>query len=166
MASAPTSPTSLARRVLAMGVFDLLHAGHLRYLRHARSRGGQLVVGVATDAIAWHSKRKRPVVPEEERLELVRSLRCVDEAWPIPCPTTDTEGACRWMCEWHIDLVVVGAGWRGSERWQRLAPLLRQMGVGVEFAEEWPEVSTTRRIAHIVAAHQETQPLPSTPCRP
>jgi glycerol-3-phosphate cytidylyltransferase len=156
----------LARRVLAMGVFDLLHAGHLRYLRHARSRGGQLVVGVATEAVTWHSKHKRPVVPEDERLELVRSLRCVDEAWPIPCPTTNTEGACRWICEWRIDLVVVGAGWRGSERWQKLEPLLRQAGIRVEFAEEWPEVSTSRRIAHIVATHQAARPRPAAACPP
>ena len=65
-------------RVLAMGVFDLFHVGHLRYLQAARALGGHLTVGVATDAISMASKGNRPIIYESDRLEIVSSLSCVD----------------------------------------------------------------------------------------
>jgi rfaE bifunctional protein nucleotidyltransferase chain/domain len=65
-----------ARIVLTNGVFDLLHVGHLRYLRQARTEGDLLVVGVNADR-AVH-KAGRPIVPEAERAELVAALEPVD----------------------------------------------------------------------------------------
>lgn len=69
--------------VLASGVFDLLHIGHVRYLEESKNTGGEnakLVVIVATDATVEKRKGKKPVLPEDQRLELVRSLKVVDEA--------------------------------------------------------------------------------------
>lgn len=66
-------------RVMAAGVFDLLHTGHLHYLREARGLGDELIVVVARDS----SVRKRkhpPITPEAMRLELVDALKPVDEA--------------------------------------------------------------------------------------
>jgi len=69
-----------ARRVvLATGVFDILHMGHLYYLSEARKLGDRLVVVVARDETASKLKR-RPIVPEHLRLEMVRGLKPVDEA--------------------------------------------------------------------------------------
>lgn len=65
-----------ARVVLTNGVFDLLHVGHLRYLRQARSLGDVLVVGVNADSSV--RKPGRPLVPESERAELVAALEPVD----------------------------------------------------------------------------------------
>lgn len=60
---------------LCNGAFDLLHVGHVRYLRDAASRCNLLVVAVNSDASVRHSKGPtRPVVPEQERLELVSAL--------------------------------------------------------------------------------------------
>jgi D-beta-D-heptose 7-phosphate kinase/D-beta-D-heptose 1-phosphate adenosyltransferase len=68
-----------ARVVFTNGVFDLLHLGHLRYLRQARSLGDLLVVGVNSDASARRLKGPaRPLVPDEERAELLAALDCVD----------------------------------------------------------------------------------------
>src|SRR6185369_3705649 len=64
------------RVVLTNGVFDLLHVGHLRYLRLARQAGDVLVVGVNADASV--RKPGRPLVPEAERAELVAALEPVD----------------------------------------------------------------------------------------
>jgi glycerol-3-phosphate cytidylyltransferase len=61
------------------GVFDLLHAGHLRYLQAARHYVGHLTVYVISDAVAAAYKR-RPVIDERQRLELVAGLAVVDEA--------------------------------------------------------------------------------------
>ena len=65
--------------VMANGIFDLLHVGHVRYLEGARAEGERLVVALNSDASARRLKGEgRPVVPLHERLELVASLRCVD----------------------------------------------------------------------------------------
>jgi rfaE bifunctional protein nucleotidyltransferase chain/domain len=79
-----------ARVVLTNGVFDLLHVGHLRYLRQARSEGDLLVVGVNADASVRALKPGRPLVPESERAELVAALRPVDYAVIFAEPTADS----------------------------------------------------------------------------
>ncbi len=135
-----------------MGVFDLFHVGHLRYLQQARVMGTHLTVGVATDAISMTSKGKYPVVPQDYRLEIVSALACVDTAHLLPSTTMDVDRALAWIAEWQIDLVSVGAGWAGSERWNRLTPLLAAQGVAVSFVEETPVTSTTALI-HAIRHH-------------
>jgi len=67
------------RLVFANGAFDLLHAGHVRYLEAARREGDWLAVGVNSDASVRRGKGAgRPVVPEAERAEIVAALGCVD----------------------------------------------------------------------------------------
>jgi rfaE bifunctional protein nucleotidyltransferase chain/domain len=67
------------RVVLANGCFDLLHAGHVRYLQDARSRGDALVVALNADASVRELKGEgRPLIPLEERAEVVAALACVD----------------------------------------------------------------------------------------
>ncbi len=67
-----------ARIVLTNGVFDLLHVGHLRYLRAARQLGDLLVVGVNSDESVRGLKPGRPLIPASERAELVAGLKPVD----------------------------------------------------------------------------------------
>lgn len=65
--------------VFTNGVFDLLHPGHLRYLRVARAQGDRLIVGVNSDRSVRAIKGSaRPIVPEDERAELLAALDCVD----------------------------------------------------------------------------------------
>lgn len=67
------------RVVFTNGCFDVLHVGHLRYLQQARGLGDALVVGVNSDAGVRRLKGpQRPIVPEEERAELLAGLACVD----------------------------------------------------------------------------------------
>jgi rfaE bifunctional protein nucleotidyltransferase chain/domain len=77
------------RVVLTNGMFDLLHVGHLRYLRQARNEGDLLVVGVNADASVRALKPGRPLVPESERAELVAALSPVDYAVIFAEPTAD-----------------------------------------------------------------------------
>lgn len=65
-------------RVLATGTFDLLHPGHLLYLSEAKALGDELYVIVARDSMIKH--KPKPIVPEEQRLKMVQSLRMVDNA--------------------------------------------------------------------------------------
>jgi rfaE bifunctional protein nucleotidyltransferase chain/domain len=76
-----------ARIVLTNGVFDLLHVGHLRYLRAARRGGDVLVVGVNADTAV--NKPGRPLVPDAERAELVAALEPVDFVVIFDEPTAD-----------------------------------------------------------------------------
>ena len=65
--------------VLTNGHFDVLHAGHVRYLQQARALGDALAVAVNSDAATAARKGPlRPIVPEDERAELVAALACVD----------------------------------------------------------------------------------------
>ncbi len=64
--------------VFTNGHFDLLHVGHARYLQAARALGDALIVGLNSDASTRARKPGRPIVPQEERAELVAALGCVD----------------------------------------------------------------------------------------
>jgi D-glycero-beta-D-manno-heptose 1-phosphate adenylyltransferase len=65
--------------VLANGCFDLLHVGHIRYLRGAKERGDILVVGINSDASVRALKGKgRPYIPEQERMMFIAAVECVD----------------------------------------------------------------------------------------
>ena len=91
--SSPTAASWRAagdRVVLANGVFDLLHVGHLRYLEEARALGTRLVVAVNGDAsVAGRKGPGRPVVLASDRAALVASLRCVDMVLLFDDPTVD-----------------------------------------------------------------------------
>jgi FAD synthetase len=69
--------------VLASGVFDLLHLGHVKFLEEAKKAGGpeaELIVIVARDSTVEKRKKEKPVIPENQRCALVESLKVVDEA--------------------------------------------------------------------------------------
>jgi len=69
--------------VLAAGVFDLLHYGHIRYLEEAKKAGGEgarLVVIVARDKTVLRMKGNLPVIPEDQRRAVIEALKVVDEA--------------------------------------------------------------------------------------
>ena len=66
-------------RVLATGVFDIIHLGHLHYLEESRKLGDELVVIVATDNTV-RKRKHEPITPEAMRLELVQGLKPVDRA--------------------------------------------------------------------------------------
>jgi FAD synthetase len=71
------------RIVLASGVFDLLHLGHVKFLEEAKKAGGQnakLFVIIARDSTVEKTKGRKPVMPENQRLALVESLKVVDDA--------------------------------------------------------------------------------------
>jgi FAD synthetase len=71
------------RVVLASGVFDLLHLGHVKFLEEAKKAGGknaELIVIIARDSTVQETKGRKPIMPESQRRALVESLKVVDEA--------------------------------------------------------------------------------------
>lgn len=76
--------------VLANGCFDVLHAGHVRYLEAAKSIGDMLVVGINSDAeVARQKGAGRPLLPESERAEIVAALAAVDLVTIFNEPTVE-----------------------------------------------------------------------------
>ena len=75
--------TRTQKVVLASGVFDLLHLGHVRFLEEAKRAGGEnakLIVVIATDSTVEKMKGKKPIMSEDQRRALVESLKVVDQA--------------------------------------------------------------------------------------
>ena len=95
------------RVVFTNGVFDLLHPGHVRYLRRARVLGDALVVGVNTDRSVRAIKGEtRPVTPEGERTEILAALACVDVVVLF-----DEETPYELIRRIQPDVLVKGADW-------------------------------------------------------
>lgn len=93
--------------VFTNGVFDLLHRGHVEYLREARALGGRLVVGVNSDASVRRLKGPaRPLVAAADRAALVAALACVDLALVFEEDTPE-----RLIREVRPDVLVKGGDW-------------------------------------------------------
>lgn len=97
--------------VFTNGVFDLLHPGHVRYLRDARALGDALIVAVNSDRSARAIKgSERPLTPEQERAEVLLGLACVDA---VVLFDEDTPHAI--IRAIQPDVLVKGADWGPDE---------------------------------------------------
>jgi D-beta-D-heptose 7-phosphate kinase/D-beta-D-heptose 1-phosphate adenosyltransferase len=95
------------RIVFTNGVFDLVHPGHLRYLRKARALGDALIVGINSDrSVGANKGAGRPVTPEAERAEILAALVCVDA---VVIFDEDTPHAV--ISALQPDILVKGADW-------------------------------------------------------
>lgn len=98
---------------LTSGCFDLIHFGHLHYLQRCRELCTQLIVGIDSDALVRATKGpSRPITPEEERLELIRSLGCVDSAFILH----DVEDLHRVSVSFGVHKVFKHEGFKKVER--------------------------------------------------
>ena len=94
------------------GVFDLFHIGHLNILKRARLECDYLIVGITTDELAMSVKGEKPFISFEERVEIVESIKFVDEVVP---QTTYNK-----MKAWNnlkFDRMFVGDDWKGTKEW-------------------------------------------------
>jgi len=96
--------------IYTVGTFDLLHVGHLALLNHCRTLGNVVAVGVASDEVVNRYKPNVPVIPLDQRMEMLRALRCVD----IVAPYHELEyvSGCK---EVNADVFVIGEDW-GSKQ--------------------------------------------------
>ena len=103
----------------------MFHIGHLNILRNSRLACDYLIAGVATDEFSRRAKGKSPVVPLAERLEIVRSIRYVDEAVAEDVPKLEMWERLR------FDVIIKGDDWRGTEKGNRLERDFAEVGVEV-----------------------------------
>ena len=92
--------------VYTVGTFDLLHVGHLALLKQCRSFGDKLVVGVASDNVVKSYKLNVPVIPLDQRREMLEALECVDAVRPYY--ELEYVSGCR---DLNIDVFVIGEDW-------------------------------------------------------
>lgn len=110
------------------GTFDMFHIGHLNLIKNARSRCDYLIVGVNSDELVKEYKGKNVVVPLEERMEIIRSLRYVDEVMKVE----SLEKKIVWNQK-HYDLLFIGDDWKGNPRWEATAEEMKVYGVTTVF---------------------------------
>ena len=108
------------------GAFDMFHVGHLNLLKNAKSQCDYLIVGVNSDELIESYKKKKAIVPLEERMQIVQAIRYVDEI--IPVDSLDKE--IIWKQK-HYDLLFIGDDWKGNERWIQTEKVMAKHGVKV-----------------------------------
>ena len=95
------------------GVFDMFHIGHLKLLMNAKGMCDRLIVGVTTDECAMY-KNKKPVIPFDERIEIVRNIKCVDAA--VPQENMDKTLMCKKL---GVSYLFVGDDWYDTDKWKK-----------------------------------------------
>ena len=107
------------------GVYDLFHIGHLNLLKNAKGLCDKLIVGVTVDELVAY-KHKRAIIPFEDRLEIVRSIKYVDAA----IPQSDIDKFAAWE-RLKFDILFVGDDWYQSESWQAMEEKFKAVGVKI-----------------------------------
>ena len=125
-------------RVVTFGTFDVLHIGHFRILDRARQFGDHLVVGVSTDQMNLDKKQRYPVYTQAERLEIIRALRCVDEAFI----EESLDLKRHYLLSYRADILVMGDDWTG--KFDEFKDICRE-----EYLPRTPSISTTALIEKI-----------------
>ena len=98
------------KTVFTCGVFDLFHIGHLNLIKESKSYGDKLIVGINTDEFTLSYKNKRPVIPFEQRLEILKSCKYVDlvvnaeELLPL-----------KYIKEYGVNVITIGSDWKNTE---------------------------------------------------
>ena len=129
----------MPRRVgYAPGVYDLFHIGHLNILRRARGMCDELIAGVVSDEMATLAKGRPPVVPLEERLEIVSHVRFVDRAVAERQP----DKLLMWQ-DLRFDVIFKGDDWRGTAKGDRLERDMASVGVEVAYLPYTVHTSST-----------------------
>lgn len=124
------------------GVFDLFHIGHLNILKNAKKYCDYLIVGVSTDDVVLQNKNKKPVIPFEERVEIVKSIKYVDKV--VPQEDYSAEYKINKVKELHANILFVGSDWQGTEKWNNLEKELAKLGVQVIYLPHTDGISSTK----------------------
>jgi glycerol-3-phosphate cytidylyltransferase len=120
------------------GVFDLFHIGHLNILKRAKLECDYLIVGITTDYLALSAKNKKPVIPFTERMEIIESIKFVDEV----VPQTNYDKIEAWN-NLKFDLMFVGNDWKGTEKWNQIEKDFNKCGVEIIYFSYTSHTSST-----------------------
>ncbi len=120
------------------GVFDMFHIGHLNLLRNAKSMCDKLIVGVSVDKLVQY-KGKTPVIPYEDRAEIVRCCKFVDLV--VPQYDMDKLTACKKL---SVDLMFVGDDWYNTEKWINIENQFKDCNIKIIYFPYTKRISSTQ----------------------
>lgn len=120
------------------GVFDLFHIGHLNLLKNAKGLCDKLIVGVTVDDLVLY-KGKRAMIPFEDRIEIVRSIKYVDAA--VPQYDMDKLSMCKKL---GASVLFVGDDWFGTEKWKDYEKAFEENGIKIVYFPYTKGVSSTK----------------------
>ncbi len=121
--------------VYTVGTFDLLHVGHLALLKYCKSLGDTVAVGVASDEVVMLYK---PNIPLDQRIEMLKALRCVDIV--IPYHELDYLTVCM---EVKADIFVIGEDWGRKPHNRGVEDYLKEQGKQIVQVQYNPRTSST-----------------------
>lgn len=119
------------------GVYDLFHIGHLNLLKNAKGICDKLIVGVTVDELVTY-KGKHPIIPFEDRIEIIRSVKYVDAA--IPQRDMNKVEVCKKL---GAQILFVGDDWYGTDKWRNYEMELEQCGIRVMYFPYTQGISST-----------------------
>lgn len=123
------------------GVFDLFHVGHLNLFKRAKELCDYLIVGVVSDENVMKHKKTMPYVLFEDRIEMVRACRYVDEAVAIPSEYADTDEAYR---RYQFDVQFSGSDYENDPGWLAKKAFLQKQGADLVFFPYTESTSSTK----------------------
>jgi glycerol-3-phosphate cytidylyltransferase len=98
------------KRIITFGTYDLLHVGHIRILERSAKLGDKLIVGVSSDELNISKKGRAPVYSTSDRVEIIKSIRCVDEVFV----EHSLEEKGQYILDAKADILVMGDDWAGK----------------------------------------------------
>ena len=120
------------------GVYDLFHIGHLNLLKNAKGMCDKLIVGVTVDELVAY-KGKQSMIPFEDRIEIVRNIKCVDAA--VPQYDMDKLAACKKI---GATMLFVGDDWYATEKWKEYEKEFEENGIKIVYFPYTKGVSSTK----------------------
>lgn len=120
------------------GVFDMFHIGHLNILRRAKEQCDYLIVGVSTDEVVKNYKNKTPIIPFEERKQIVEAIRYVDKV--VPQKSMDKFEAWK---ELHFNIMFHGDEWKGSNLYNQYEKEFLKVGVEICYLPHTEGISSS-----------------------
>jgi len=136
--------------VYTVGTFDLLHVGHLALLEYCRTLGDRFVVGVASDKVVGSYKRNVPVIPLQQRMEMLKALRCVDDV--VSYETLEYVSNCEKL---DVDIFVIGEDWGSAPHNIAVEEYLKSKGAKIVQVMYNPLTSSTKIKQNVVAQTHE-----------
>jgi len=124
--------------VYTVGTFDLLHVGHLALLEYCKSLGDTVAVGVASDEVVMLYKPNIPVIPLDQRIEMLKALSCVDIV--MPYHELDYLTVCK---EVKADIFVIGEDWGRKPHNRGVEDYLKEQGKQIVQVQYNPRTSST-----------------------
>ena len=135
--------------VYTVGTFDLLHVGHLALLKYCASLGNTVAVGIASDEVVKLYKPNIPVIPLEQRIEMLQALRSVNIV--LPYHELDYLSVCE---EVKADIFVIGEDWGRKPHNQDVENYFNTQGKKVVQIKYSPRNSSTKIKQDVIAQFQ------------